>query len=135
MKKLSYFVTSVLFAILCGLITISNVFGAGAANFVGTWQCPGRGVLTITTTYGTKITAEFRGLQSGGGHWGSSGRKGGTHYGEVLGQTAETTGGYGDGTRSTETMTLEPDGKKFNGTYVWYRGQQKLGSGTWSCHR
>ena len=107
--------------------------GADMANFSGTWQCPGRGVLTIEQDE-MLITAHFSGKNSGD-HWGNTGRKGGSHSGTVRGQTATINGNYGDGTRGDETITLSADGKSFSGTWNWYRGDQKLGSGTWGCHR
>jgi hypothetical protein len=104
---------------------------AWSADYSGTWDCPGRGTLTIRQN-GSIVTGSASGRP--GEDWAA--RRGGTIRGQV-----DASGmlllnwDHGDGTTTTTNSTLSADGRGMAGPWAWFRGSSQIGSGTWNCKR
>ena len=103
---------------LLALLGFTLVASAQTSSFGGQWNCPGRGVLTLT-----QRGAEFSGSYSWNG--------GGTVAGRIYGNRISANWRQGSG-RGAWDMTLSPDGSTISGTWN-YTGRS--GGGRWSCTR
>lgn len=88
-------------------------------SFSGPWYSEGRGTLTLTQS-GDSVSGSLAGIA--GEHWAAGQRNGGTvDEGSVDERTniatLEVT--WGDKTKSTLTMRLTPDGRRFSGDWTW----------------
>jgi hypothetical protein len=91
--------------------------------------------MTLTQS-GAELEGKFSGFANGSGHWGKSGREGGSVSGTVKGAVATLEFDNGDGTKSTAKAELVEGGFKFTGNWEWFnKAGGKLGSGNWSGHR
>ena len=113
------------------LVTIVEPY-EDTPNFSGAWSCPLRGVITFQID-GTRVAGSVTGRP--GEHWGAGQRAGGRIEGTIEGNQLSLTMDSGDGTFSQLTATLAPDGRSFSGSWEWFRGTARLGSGTWTCSR
>jgi len=97
-------------------------------GFAGDWTCPARGGMRFT-----QHGAYLSGTLSGPGHWTT--RRGGTFNGTAQGNAFQINIRHGDGTTVQASGRLTADGRRFEGTWVWYRAGQRIGSGSWNCER
>ena len=109
-----------------------DVIGGAADLFSGDWQCPQRGMITLTAS-GDSVTGSVSGRP--GEHWGAGQRAGGRITGKVVGRSLQLVMESGDGTVSRLTGTLAIDGRGFSGPWEWFRGETRLAGGTWNCQR
>ena len=93
-----------------------GVGGAGA--FGGTWNCPGRGTLTLTQA-GSGVTGTFT--------WNG----GGSVSGRIVGNTVYVDARESRGVLSTWTMGVSADGTRIDGTWQIPNGP----GGAWGCTR
>jgi hypothetical protein len=108
--------------------------GTAAADYVGQWTCPGRGVMTLVVKDGMVVgTAAGSNDEDWGG--GPNGGRGvriteGTVKDGVLHMRSED----GLGHKGTQTMRLSADGKGFEGEWEFEDGGQTI-KGTWKGSR
>jgi hypothetical protein len=110
--------------------------GGSVDAFSGEWQCPQRGIITLSAnvdSLGGSVTGSVSGRP--GEHWGAGQRAGGRITGTVVGRTLQLVMESGDGTVSRLTGTLAIDERSFSGPWEWFRGDKRLASGTWQCQR
>jgi len=87
-------------------------------GFTGSWSCPGRGTLTLRVE-GSRVAATY--------DWSG----GGTASGTVSGRDLRADWRLDDGRSGTWTVTLSPDGSRFDGSFTVASG----GGGDWGCTR
>lgn len=108
--------------------------GTTAADYVGQWTCPGRGVMTLVVKDG-KVVGTAAGAEDEDWGGGATGGRGvrimeGTVKDGVLRMSFED----GVGHRGTQTMKLSADGKSFEGEWETVDGGQTF-KGTWKGSR
>ena len=108
--------------------------GAAAADYVGQWTSPGRGVMTLAVKDG-KVVGTAAGAIDEGWGGGANGSRGvritdGTVKGGVLHMRCADGAGY----KGTQTMKLSADGKNFEGEWEYRDGGQTF-KGKWKGSR
>ncbi|RIL06102.1 MAG: hypothetical protein DCC75_11130 [Proteobacteria bacterium] len=116
-----------------GVVPFSCTAPAPFGNFGGDWNCPGRGLMTITQSGGIIDGGIFGGEASQ--DWNAqNGMDGSIANGAVEGSTMSARLDHSNGTYSLVLVTLAPNGQSFSGSWTWYNGAS-VPSGTWSCNR